>query len=597
MPTPGSGVSFTPAQNADTTPALAKGTDTTVPANLKDLPADQQSSAKGSITFNKQGQATTPAAAFATENAGDNASKQTPGPYGGLLGIDSDAQGKVKNGQHYFAGGTYQQQQEQMDQINQLLTSGQYRSVPPNVMSDYLSGNASLEETITAITGSTEYNPSMGPQIDTGNGPQQSGIARNADGSIDWNSINFGSLSKEDAQSLLDSGSDPANNPDNQPTEQSSGAQVTAAANAAISGGATTPGGTGSSSGATGSSGGNTGANAGGVTPAGNPIPANVPGLPFGNLGSEPTFDASSYKEGLLQTMGVDEMTSQVQSIDGSIVGLKQQLAQQEAQIQSQPISTRVMGGQIKQAKALLTNQINAMTAQKTLLNARIAQQNKAITLIMSQQNKDYTAAKAQWTKENNDNMAYINKFDAGTTLQQKQDKSALTTMLKNLKDTPFGSLSQDQQTQISQLVNSVYGSQFQGIWDAGLDFSATIYTGTYKGSDGATYLQKLDLNPDGSISTQYVSQQAPSTMTTTQKTEYQNKADSYFKGEVDQSTGFVNGADYQQLRQSYVDAGGDGHSFDSTNGHYLSPSDKLKYGISVSATASSGGGITIPTQ
>ena len=76
----------------------------------------------------------------------------------------------------YFAGGTFEEQEKQMAPINQLLRSGQYRDVPGNVIQDFFSGSKSLEETVSRIKGTPLFNPSIGPQVDVGQGMQKPGF-------------------------------------------------------------------------------------------------------------------------------------------------------------------------------------------------------------------------------------------------------------------------------------------------------------------------------------------------------------------------------------------------------------------------------------
>src|SRR3990167_5426660 len=69
-----------------------------------------------------------------------------------------------------FAGGTFEEQQR--DPVMQLVASGTYRDIPGGLVQRYVSGQATQEETIAAITGTPVFNPTIGPQVDYGQGKQ-----------------------------------------------------------------------------------------------------------------------------------------------------------------------------------------------------------------------------------------------------------------------------------------------------------------------------------------------------------------------------------------------------------------------------------------
>lgn len=78
-----------------------------------------------------------------------------------------------------FQGGTFEQQQA--DPVLQLVGSGQYRDIPANLISSYLNGSASQEATLAAIKGTPIFNPTIGPQVNAGNGPEKI-VSMNASG-------------------------------------------------------------------------------------------------------------------------------------------------------------------------------------------------------------------------------------------------------------------------------------------------------------------------------------------------------------------------------------------------------------------------------
>ena len=52
-----------------------------------------------------------------------------------------------------------------------LISSGQYRDIPQNVINDYLAGRISQAQARSLITNTPIFNPNIGPQINTGAGP------------------------------------------------------------------------------------------------------------------------------------------------------------------------------------------------------------------------------------------------------------------------------------------------------------------------------------------------------------------------------------------------------------------------------------------
>jgi len=55
-------------------------------------------------------------------------------------------------------------------QLNSLISSGQYRDIPTSVIPDYLNGRLDEAGAVAAITGSPVYDPTKGPQYDFGQG-------------------------------------------------------------------------------------------------------------------------------------------------------------------------------------------------------------------------------------------------------------------------------------------------------------------------------------------------------------------------------------------------------------------------------------------
>ena len=86
----------------------------------------------------------------------------------------------IRNGKRYYtpedpqgnvAENTYENAQRGQKRVNDLIASGSYRDVPRNTLGDYLEGRISEDEAVAQIT-RVPFNPSAGPQIDVGQGPQ-----------------------------------------------------------------------------------------------------------------------------------------------------------------------------------------------------------------------------------------------------------------------------------------------------------------------------------------------------------------------------------------------------------------------------------------
>lgn len=96
----------------------------------------------------------------------------------------------TKDGKTYWDNSKATSADHQNDPVNQLIASGQYRDIPQSfsqVHQGYIGGRVSQEEALAAIRGTPTYNPALGPQVDSGNGPQtfnpdQKGQGYNAPG-------------------------------------------------------------------------------------------------------------------------------------------------------------------------------------------------------------------------------------------------------------------------------------------------------------------------------------------------------------------------------------------------------------------------------
>ncbi len=77
-----------------------------------------------------------------------------------------------KPGQTYYKGGSFEQHLKDMGPLEGMISGGQYRDIPGNVIPDFVSGKISREEAISQITGSPVYKPELGPQVNYGQGNQ-----------------------------------------------------------------------------------------------------------------------------------------------------------------------------------------------------------------------------------------------------------------------------------------------------------------------------------------------------------------------------------------------------------------------------------------
>lgn len=227
--------------------------------------------------------------------------------------------------------------------------------------------------------------------------------------------------------------------------------------------------------------------------------------LPNPNLGPAPQFDAYQTEMMLRGNYGIDSMTSQIESIDKQIIGIREEEAAKYENIRQETVSSAVRGKESAAVAAGVRGEIAALTAQRTLLTKQISIAQKGVSLMMSKDKSDYETAKSAWTKEYNENLKYIHAFEAGTTPQQKHEAAALTQMLKTLSLTPGRKLTQDELNTLEELVSSRYGPEFRGIWDELPEgFSLSVYSKSFTGADGKKYIQNLSLNKDGSFSVTY---------------------------------------------------------------------------------------------
>lgn len=64
----------------------------------------------------------------------------------------------------------FEDENKQLAPVLNLITSGQYRDIPPDIYQKVRSGQISIEEGVAAIQGTPIFNPSLGPLVDTGGG-------------------------------------------------------------------------------------------------------------------------------------------------------------------------------------------------------------------------------------------------------------------------------------------------------------------------------------------------------------------------------------------------------------------------------------------
>lgn len=503
-------------------------------------------------------------------------------------------------GEHFFAGGNFEEESAQMKPLNDLLTSGQYRNVNGNTISDYLTGKISLETAVNQVKGTPLYDPSKGRQVNFGQGNIDIGYAPDSMAAADIGKGPMGGGSgPRDA-----SGATPvvAETPyflwTGSEQDQSSGASGSGNEGPSIPGGYKSPEDVQSSIEAV-----STDTKGAGVDTRGKTLSSiisdslnqggtpesiakgggNAPsGLPNPDLGPAPTFDAYQEEMMLRGKYGVDSMQSALEGIDKQIADITARTNEEYQKVNAEPVSSAVRAKKLAIVKASDSAEKSALVSQRQLLTKQISDANQGISMLMSSMKSDYAAAKSEWTKQYNANLSYIKSFDAGTTPLQKHEKAALTLMLNSMaggKMTP-DKLTQDQKNTLNQLITAVYGPEFQGIQDE-LPDRTTAYSKSFTGADGKRYVQNLYVNKDGSIDMSYTT---PVKSTTTQygtftKADYgqlQNayglSAD-YINGLIDS---YNSGTDLQTLREQLTNDNVDPVALDWIM-HYYDPINNAK--------------------